>query len=463
MLPRILVVDDEVNMLKLLQRVLGKEGYEVRTSSNSPEAIRLLREEDYDLVICDLVMPVIGGLDLMMEVRASQPDLPFIVITAHGSIGSAVEAMRTGAFDYLTKPFRKEELLLVVRKASKYCELRREVRRLREELNAREGFREIIIKSEAMRSVFKLINQIADSQATVLIRGESGTGKEVIARAIHEISNRRAAPFVAVDCSVLPEQLLQSELFGHLKGAFTGAVSEKKGLFLAAEGGTLFLDEIGNISPTVQLNLLRVLQEKEIKPVGAVKNVKVNVRVVAATNSDLEAAMRAGAFRKDLYYRLAVVTVNLPPLQERREDIAPLAYHFMQKYAQTYNKPISDISPDALRRILENPWPGNVRELENVMERAVLLSSGRVIDPSALSLVTASAGEVTGSPGKETPVLPLKTARRQLVREEERAAILKAFREARGNRTNAAKLLGISRSSLYNKLKELGLDAPGRS
>ncbi len=459
MLPRILVVDDEVNMLKLLQRVLGKEGYEVRTSSSPPEAIRLLRDEDYDLVICDLVMPVIGGLDLMQEARAKQPDLPFIVITAHGSIGSAVEAMKAGAFDYLTKPFQKDELLLVIRKASRYCELRREVRRLREELNAREGFRDIIIKSEAMRSVFKLISQIADSQATVLVQGESGTGKEIIARAIHEISGRRAAPFVAVDCSVLPEQLLQSELFGHLKGAFTGAVSEKKGLFLAADGGTLFLDEIGNISPTVQLNLLRVLQEKEIKPVGAVNSIKVNVRVVAATNSDLESSMREGTFRKDLYYRLAVVTVNLPPLRERREDLAPLAYHFMRKYAHAYNKPISDISPDALRRILENRWPGNVRELENVMERAVLLSSGPVVEESALPLVAASAsGASNGRAGQETPVVSLKETRRQRLREAERAAIVTALKEARGNRTKAATLLGISRSALYNKLKEFGLD-----
>ncbi len=451
MLPKLLVVDDEQNMLKLFQKVLGKEGYEVRTADSGNKALCMLQEEAFDLIISDLVMPVLGGIDLMKEVKIKHPDIPFIVITAYGTIGSAVEAMKAGAFDYLTKPFQRDDILLVVGKALRYCKLQNEVKRLREELKVRDGFKEIVGKSKAMDSVFKLISKVADSQATVLIQGESGTGKELIARAIHDLSSRRDEPFVAVDCGVLPEHLLQSELFGHVKGAFTGAVKDKEGLFLAADGGTLFLDEVGTISPAVQLNLLRVLQEKEIKPVGIVASTKVDVRVLAATNVDLEQSMHDGTFRKDLYYRLAVVTVNVPRLQERREDIAPLAHHFMRKYARAYHKNLSDVTPGAMRALMENPWPGNVRELENVMERAVLLTAGPLIDEASLCFPIARE-DVSHKVFK-----PFKTATRTLARQEEREAIAAALRDSGGNKTRAAKLLGISRSSLYNKLKELGI------
>lgn len=453
MLPRVLVVDDEQNMLKLFQKVLAKEGYDVRTAATGTEALAMLREETFDLIISDLVMPVLGGMDLMKEVKTKHPDIPFIVITAYGTIGSAVEAMKAGAFDYLTKPFQKDDILLVVSKALKYCKLHHEVRRLREELKARDGINEIIGKSKAMEGVFKLIGKIADSQATVLIRGESGTGKELIARAIHNLSSRKDEPFVAVDCSVLPEYLLQSELFGHVKGAFTGAVKDKEGLFLSADGGTLLLDEIGTISPAVQLNLLRVLQEKEIKSVGRVASTKVDVRVLAATNVDLEASMRDGTFRKDLYYRLAVVTVNLPPLRERIDDIVPLAHHFMRKYAKMYHKNLSDITPGAMRALMENPWPGNVRELENVMERAALLSAGPIIDEASLSFPVA--GET--HPRTKKDFKPLKIATRALAQQEEREAIVAALRDSGGNKSRAAKLLGISRSSLYNKIRQLDI------
>jgi DNA-binding NtrC family response regulator len=452
MVPRILVVDDEANMLKLFQKVLSREGFEIRTCRSGTEAIRLMRQEHFDLIISDLVMPVLSGMDLMKEIRIHYPEIPFIVITAYGSIQSAVEAMRAGAFDYLTKPFQKDDVLLVIRKALKVCELNQEVRRLREELKAREGFQEIIFKSKAMEGVFKLISKVADSQATVLIQGESGTGKELIARALHDLSNRRMGPFIAVDCSVLPEPLLQTELFGHVKGAFTGALKNKQGLFSAADGGTLFLDEIGNISPAVQLNLLRVLQEREIKPVGSVASLKVDVRVVAATNTDLELSMRKGTFRKELYYRLAVLTVTVPSLRERKEDIAPLTYHFMRKYAGIYHKDITDISPQALRGIMENSWPGNVRELENVMERAVLLSTGPVLDETALAIPVRKL-----EPPEERTLKPLKEAGRELAREGEREVLEMALTQAGGNKTRAARLLGISRSSLYNKMKELGL------
>jgi len=450
---KILVVDDEQNMLKLFQKVLAKEGYGVRTAASGTEALRILREETFDLIVSDLVMPVLGGIDLMKEVKTKHPDIPFIVISAYGTIESAVEAMKAGAFDYLVKPFQKDEILLVVNKALKYCKLHHEVIRLREELKVRDGFNEIVGKSKAMEGVFKLVGKIADSQATVLIRGESGTGKELIARAVHDLSSRRNEPFVVVDCSVLPEHLLQTELFGHIKGAFTGAVKDKEGLFLAAAGGTLFLDEVGTISSSVQLNLLRVLQEREIKPVGSVVSTKVDVRVVAATNIDLEESMHHGTFRKDLYYRLAVVTVNVPPLRERREDVAPLAHHFMRKYARTYHKNLSDITPRTMRALMENPWPGNVRELENVMERAVLLSAGPLIDEASLFFPIAREGPTH----TKKDFKPLKTVTRVLAHQGEREAIVAALRDSGGNKSRAAKLLGISRSSLYNKIRELGV------
>jgi DNA-binding NtrC family response regulator len=463
MAPKVLVVDDEANMLKLLARVLGKEGYEVRTAESGSEAMRLMREVEFDLIISDLVMPVIDGMRLMQEVKSRQPDTLFILVTAHGSIGSAVEAIKAGAFDYLTKPFQKDEVLLSVQKALKFGELHQEVRKLRAELKVRDGFKEIVFASKAMTSVFELIGKVADSNATVLILGESGTGKELIARAIHENNTRRKGPFVAVDCSVLPEHLLQSELFGHVKGAFTGAIKDSKGLFLAADGGTLFLDEIGTISPALQLNLLRVLQEREVKPVGSTASTPADVRVLAATNLDLEKAMQAGQFRKDLFYRLSVVTIQVPPLRERRDDIAPLAYHFMRKYAAEYQKHLIDISPGALRSITDNHWPGNVRELKNVMERAVLLSNGPYIDDSALAFPLRTP-ESLSSDGVSSAfsASSLKQSMRRQVRNSEIAAVLSALNIAKGNRSRAAKLLGISRSSLYNKLKELDLKAsPG--
>lgn len=449
MLPKILIVDDEPNMLRLFQTVLGKEGYKVCTAASGVEALRMLNEDSFDLVVSDLVMPDLGGMDLMKELKAKHPGIPFIVITAYGTVESAVKAMKSGAFDYLTKPFHKDHILLVVNKALQYCRLHNEVIRLREELKARDGLHEIIGKSKAMEGVFKLIGKVADSQATVLIQGESGTGKELIARAIHNLSSGREGPFIAVDCSVLPQHLLQSELFGHIKGSFTGAVRDKEGLFLAAERGTLFLDEIGAISPELQLNLLRVLQEKEIKPVGSVTSVRVAVRVLAATNVDLEECIRRGTLRKDLYYRLAVVTVDIPPLRERMEDVPLLAHHFMHKYAKAYNKNLSDITPGAMGLLMENSWPGNVRELENVMERGVLLSTGRLIDEAALSSPVLRGGN---------PALtPLKLTTKAFVQQKEREAILTALKSSRGNKSRAAKLVGISRTSLYNKMKELDI------
>jgi len=451
-LAKILVVDDEEHMLKLFEKILTKQGHDVRTAANGTEAISMLEEESFDLMFSDLVMPDLGGMDLLKEVKTRYSDIPFIVITAYGSIGSAVEAMKTGAFDYLTKPFRKDDILLTVGKALKYCELSNEIKRLREKLKDKDGFKKIIGKSKAMQDVLKLVARVANSQATILIQGESGTGKELIARLIHNLSSRRDKPFIAVDCGVFPEHLLQSELFGHVKGAFTGAVKDKKGLFIAANNGTLFLDEIGTISQPMQLNLLRMLQEKEVRPIGSIVSIKGDVRVVAATNIDLEQAMHEGKFRRDLYYRLAVVIVDLPPLRERKSDIAALVYHFMQKYAVIYDKEFSDIMPEAMRAIMENSWPGNVRELENVMERAVLLSTGLLIDEASLPLPARQ-----GMLYKTKQLRPLKNVIKTVGNEAERKAILKTLEKTRGNKTQAARILGISRSSLYNKICKLGI------
>ncbi|MBW2741860.1 MAG: sigma-54-dependent Fis family transcriptional regulator [Deltaproteobacteria bacterium] len=449
---KILVVDDEQHMLKLFEKILTRQGHEVQTAASGTAAISLLENNDFDLIFSDLLMPDIGGMDLLKEVKARYSDIPFIVITAYGTIESAVEAMKTGAFDYLTKPFRKDDILLVTGKAIKYCELCNEVKRLRKKLKDKDEVKKIIGKSKAMQDVLKLVARVADSQATVLIQGESGTGKELIARLIHDLSSRKDEPFIAVDCGVFPEHLLQSELFGHVKGAFTGAIQNKKGLFIAADKGTLFLDEIGTISPAVQLNLLRVLQEKEVRPVGSLTSIKGDMRVVAATNVNLEQAMHEGRFRKDLYYRLAVVIVNLPPLRERKSDVTVLAYHFMQKYATIYGRELSDITPDAMRVIMENPWPGNVRELENVMERAVLLSAGPLIDKTSLPL---PARQTTSC--KTNQLEPLRPAIKAAGHKAERKAILNALEETMGNKTKTARILGISRSSLYNKIRELGI------
>jgi DNA-binding NtrC family response regulator len=452
---KILVVDDEEYMLKLFRKILAKEGHEVLSADSGVEAVDLVKEEAFDLMISDLVMPDFDGMDLLKEIKTRYPDMPFIVITAYGTVESAVEAMKTGAFDYLTKPFRKDDILLVVGKALQYCQLRDEVKRLREELKERDGFKEIIGKSKVMQDVFKLVARVADSQATVLIQGESGTGKELIARSIHNLSGRTNKPWIAVDCGVFPENLLQTELFGHVKGAFTGAVTDKKGLFIAADGGTLFLDEIGTISSAMQLNLLRVLQEKEVRPIGSVTSIKGDVRIIAATNINLEEAMHEGGFRKDLYYRLAVVTIDVPPLRERASDIPAIACHFMRKYGLIYNKNLSEITPEAMRAIMENPWPGNIRELENVMERAVLLSNGPLVDETTLPLSFRYKGL------DESRLLKsFKSTSKAISRQAERKAILKALKDSRGNRTRAAQALGISRSSLYNKMGQFGI---GRS
>ena len=448
---RILVVDDEVSTLTLFQRILEKEGYEVVCATSGEEALQQLKTQRFDLAISDLRMPGLTGIELVREAKALNPTLPCIVLTGYGTVHSAVAVMKEGAYDYLTKPVNDDELKLVVRKALDLHRLTSEVERLRTQVELERDFHHIVGRSKPMRTLFRQVKLVAASNSTVLIQGESGTGKELIARAIHQQSPRADRPFVAIDCGTLPEPLLESELFGHARGAFTGAIQAKKGLFEEAHGGTLLLDEIGDTAPVFQSKLLRVLQESEIRPVGANKSIKVDVRVIAATNKDLKQQVEKGAFREDLYYRLAVVPLQLPALRERREDIPLLVEHCIKKYCSQNHFPLKSVAAKALQLLLDAPWPGNVRELENVIERAVLLSPGAEIRPEALfPYQTPGGGEAGGQP------LPVVARAAQEVVEREK--IREVLHRARGVRSRAARLLGISRATLYSKLKRYGLE-----
>jgi len=444
---RILVVDDEPNMRALFNKILGKEGYLVETASSAEEAVKLLDKEQVDLVISDLKMEGMDGIQLLKKVKEGRPDTPVILLTAFGTIDSAVAAMKEGAFDYLTKPVNNDEVILVVKKALENYHLKREVEHLRDKVEVNKDFKDIIGQSPRMRSLFRLIKIVANSNTTILINGESGTGKELIARAIHFNSPRKDRPFVTVDCGALPETLLESELFGHVRGSFTGAISNKKGLFEEADGGTLLLDEIGDTTLAFQSKLLRVLQENEIKPVGSSKSIHVDVRVVAATNKDLREGIRNKTFREDLYYRLAVVPVLLPSLKDRKEDIPLLVDHFVKKYCDHNGLFLKQVSPQVMKILIDYPWHGNVRELENVIERAVLISPGNEIKMESL-FSDQNNGEET--------IDPLQESTHSAIQMLERERIAVAMKKANGNRTQAAKLLGISRATLYNKIRQHG-------
>lgn len=446
---KILIVDDEPNMVALFKRFLGKEGFAVIGAGGLQEGSKTLANETFDVIISDLSLGDGSGLDLLRQARKTQPHAPFILITAYGSVESAVTAMKDGAFDYITKPFQNEEILLLVRKALEHSDLQRQVRQLRKEVDKRFGFGNIIGRSKKMTAIFDLIERIAATNSTILITGESGTGKELFAKALHYNSTRRDRPFVAVDCGVIPENLIESELFGHAKGAFTGAIAAKRGLFAEAHTGTLFLDEIGNLPVPLQAKLLRALQEKEIKPVGSNEVTSVDVRVIAATKEDLKLAVEEGRFRNDLYYRLSVIPLQIPALHERREDIPLLVNHFLEKICRDNRLPLRRIEPDALDAFISYDWPGNVRELENVIERLVLISPGEVIKREHLPLELTEERTRPGNSMKETVT--------RKVAGEEREMILEALERAGGNRSRAAKLLGISRASLYNKLNQYGI------
>ena len=444
----ILVVEDDARMRDLMQKVLARDGHEVETCADGLRALKLLEENAYDIVIADIRMPKYDGMELLSAVRRQHPNTTVIMMTAFGTIDSAVEAMKLGAFDYISKPFKMDEILIVVRRALDERKLRHEISMLREEVQRKYEFSNIIGKSKPMQEVFQLIKRVANSKSTVLITGKSGTGKELVAKAIHYNSPRRNMPFVPLSCGALPETLLESELFGHVRGAFTGAVSNKKGLFEEAHHGTIFLDEIGDLTPSIQVKLLRVLQEREIKPVGGTKTAQVDVRLIAATNMNLEEAVRQGKFREDLFFRLNVIPLNLPELKDRVEDIPILVNHFLSKYTADTGKSNVSITPEAMNFLIGYHWPGNVRELENVIERMLTLSRGEQIGAMDLPEHYRTSA---------TSLLEAEANRGATLRDLERDYIKTILIKTGGHQINAAKILGIDRRTLYRKMKAYGL------
>ena len=459
----ILVVDDNPNLLELIKMRLESADYRVSATAEEEAALSLLKEQVFDLCIVDLMLANGDGLTLMDRMRAIRPDVPTIILTAHGTIESAVEAMRRGAYSYLTKPFERSDLLLQIERALEHRKLNWEIKRLKELLNERFDFANIIAHSGKMRAIIDIVTRIATLDSTVYIDGESGTGKELIAKAIHLASDRKDQPFVALNCAALPETLLESELFGHERGAFTGAVKSTKGLFTVAHGGTLFLDEIGDMPLATQSKLLRVLQERQFYPVGSEAPVAVDVRVIVATNKDLEEQAKRGLFRDDLFYRIHVIPVHLPPLRERKEDIVPLVEYFLKKCRQQMKKDVKGLTPEALRKLMLHNWPGNVRELENTIEYAVAMTRndmvgedyilpGKVAPPeTGLGLNGAREKSLTGGEGLRS----LKDARDAF----ERDYLTQVLALAEGNVSHAAKLAGKYRADFYDLLKKHDLRA----
>jgi DNA-binding NtrC family response regulator len=442
---KILVVDDEPNMVLLLKRILGKQGYSVDGVGGLREGEKAIQREVYDIVVSDLSLGDGSGIDLLKMTKKHQPHAPFILITAYGSVETAVEAMKVGAFDYISKPFQNSEVIMLVQRALEHSDLHRQVKQLRQEVDRRFGLGNIIGRSKVMQEIFQLVEKIAPTNSSVLITGESGTGKELVAKALHYNSDRKDRPFVAIDCGVIPENLIESELFGHVKGAFTGADRAKRGLFQDAHTGTLFLDEIGNLPVPLQAKLLRALQEKEIKPVGSNETIKVDARVVAASKEDLRLAVEQGVFRNDLYYRLSVIPIHLPLLSQRTEDIPLLIEHFLKKIAEQNGIGAKTLAPEVISKFIEYQWPGNVRELENMIERLMIISSE---DEIGLDSLPAEIGDQASS------ATPLKHVLDRQAAGTEKEMIIEALERADGNRTKAAKLLGISRASLYNKINQ---------
>jgi len=449
---RILIADDEQVQREMLEGFLVKQGYGVGIAGDGSQALEKFKGGAFDLVLTDYRMPGMDGIQLLKELKRLNPEVMVVVLTAFGSVGTAVAAMKEGAYDYLNKPIDLEELLLLIRRVEKEVGLSRENRELREQLREKFKVDFIISASRRMEEALNLVKRVAPSQATVLILGESGTGKELIARAIHYSSPRAERPLVKVNCAALPENLLESELFGHEKGAFTGAVGRRIGRFEQADQGTIFLDEIGDLSPSLQSKLLRVLQEKEFERVGSSQTLKADVRVIAATNHNLEEAIQKGTFREDLYYRLNVVTLSLPPLRERKEDIPPLIEHFLKKYSRENQKPVVSLSKEAKDLLMNYHYPGNVRELENIIERAVVLSRGDSITTQDLPLnlreskVEDLMKEAAGG-----------RSLRETLEEIERLRITQALEKSHGVQTKAAEELGISERVLRYKMKKYGI------
>ncbi|MEX0806612.1 MAG: sigma-54 dependent transcriptional regulator [Candidatus Binatia bacterium] len=449
---RILVVEDDREMSRFLTQLLSEEGYEVEVVNDGPSALEAYQGGSFDLIISDLMMPRMKGTELVRRLKATHPDALVLLITAFGTIESAVEAIHAGAFHYLTKPFRTDELLIHVQRSLEQHQLKQELVKLREEMRNRYQFQNIVGRSENMKKIFDTVAHISDLPANVLILGESGTGKEMIARAIHRHSARAEGPFVPLNCAAIPETLLESELFGYLRGAFTDARKDRLGLFQEASGGILFLDEISEIPLNLQAKLLRVIEDKEVRPLGANQSERVDTRVVSACNRDLEHLVEEGRFRQDLYYRLNVIRVELPSLRERPEDIPLLSEHFLRKFAPQTKRKLDGIDQDAMAALMSYRWPGNVRELEHTIERAVLLGKESTIGLNDLPPQLATAGENT---------LPLVAAvgRAYTLRDLEREYILRVIENTHGNKTEAAKILGVDRTTLYRKLDEYKVKA----
>ena len=453
---RLLIIDDEANMRHMLSTVLKKAGYQVETAADGAKGLEMIQQSSYDFILCDIKMPIMDGMEFLKMSRDRLGAATVIMMSAYGSIDTAIDAMKSGAYDYISKPFKTDEVYLTLKKAEERERLKAENRLLKARIQKIEGdynFGKMVAKSKAMQSVFQLANKAAQYKTTVLILGDSGTGKELIARGIHYGGERAAGPLVPVNCGGIPESLLESELFGYKKGAFTGADRNKKGLFQEAEGGTIFLDEIGELPLSLQVKLLRVLQENEIRRVGDSKSLQIDARVIAATSKKLEEEVEKGSFREDLYYRLNVMKVEIPPLRERTEDIPLLCKHFIGRFNEILDKEISGLVPDAMARLLEFQWPGNVRQLENAIERAMVITDEPLLMPEhfAADLIN---NDLRSREDTVFEGLSLKDAQKVV----EKNLITRALNETEGNRTRAARLLEISHPSLLTKIKAYGID-----
>jgi DNA-binding NtrC family response regulator len=450
--PSILVVEDEPKMRRLLELQLAGEGFTARAVGDAETGLQLVGKDSFDLVVTDFKLPGMSGLEFLHAVKRVNAELPVIVMTAYGTVESAVDAMKAGASDYVLKPFSLAELVLVIRKELASHQLRQENRDLREALGRRYEYKNIIARSDKMQAVLALVERVAPTNTTVLIGGESGVGKDLVARAIHEHSQRASGPFVKINSTAIPETLLESELFGYEKGAFSGATTSKPGKFELANNGTLFLDEIGDVPAAIQVKLLRVLQDREFERLGGTRTLKVDVRLIAATNRDLRAALEEGTFREDLYYRLNVVAIDIPPLREHKEDIPPLAEFFLEKSNRESGKTIQGITPGALKLLMDFHWPGNVRELQNVIERAVALSAGSTIDVADIHIDAPRRAHAEAGSAALPEGMTMEQWEEEMLRE--------ALKRSNGNKSQAARLLGLSRNALRYRLTKMGMQDP---
>jgi two-component system, NtrC family, response regulator AtoC len=452
----ILVADDDAVARELLAEALRKEGHHVEVFASGETVIARGRQGLVDLVLTDIRMGAVDGLTVLREFKRTSPDTVVVVLTAFGSLEGAIEAIKQGAYDYLAKPFKKEDIKLVVKRGLDHCRLLRENARFRQELKGKEEWSLLVGSSPVMLDVYKLVARVADGKSTVLLQGESGTGKELIARAIHTNGPRRDKPFIPVNCGALPDTLLESEMFGYEKGAFTGAVGTKMGLFESANGGTLFLDEIGELGQALQVKLLRVMQDQDVRRVGSTTSTRVDVRIIAATNRDLEQLVKEGKFRSDLFYRLKVVPITLPSLAERREDIPMLVHHFLQKYAAGTRHAVRGVLPETMALLTDYQWPGNVRELENAIERALSLSHGPLLTPEDLPNVIRQGASVEAE--ARHPLANSHNEAYLTLEEVEKRHLIRVLKEMKGNKVKAAKTLGIDRRTLYRMAERFGLE-----